>query len=408
MNMPPLSRNPVFSVRTAHGLRLWVVFLSLVTGLLSSPLAQAQSFEAFLGDLRQEALGRGIRPQTLDRALAGLEPDATVIALTQKQSEFVKPIWDYLNGALGGGRIDKGQALLKTHKALLTRIEQHYGVDRGVLLGIWGMESNFGGFSGDKNVIRSLASLASVNYRGRFFRDELLIALTILDKGLAPPEGLRGSWAGAMGQTQFMPSSFMAWAVDQDGDGRRNIWTSIPDSLGSTAHFLKGHGWVRGLPWGVEIALPAHYTFKLMQGDFAAFAKAGVKRADGRPLPAHGQARLFFPASARGPVFLVTTNFDVIRHYNASDAYALAVAHLGDRIKGGKGLVAAWPVNEPQLDQDGRIELQKRLTARGYDVGEADGRIGSKTRAAIRQEQIKHTLVPDGWPSPAFLTLLRQ
>ena len=369
--------------------------------------ANAQSFEQFLADVRQEALGRGIRPQTLDRAFNGLEIDAGVIALTQKQGEFVKPIWDYLNGALGGGRIDKGKALAKTHAKLLAKIEQHYGVDHGVLLGIWGMESNFGGFSGDKDVIRSLASLASVHYRGRFFRDELLLALTIIDKGLAPREGLRGSWAGAMGQTQFMPSSFMAWAVDQDGDGHRNIWTSIPDIMGSTAHFLQGHGWIRGLPWGVEINLPPQYNFKLMQGDFAAFTKAGVKRADGRPLPAHGSARLFFPSNAQGPVFLVTANFDVIRQYNASDAYALAVAQLGDRIKGGKPFVKAWPTGEPLLDQDGRIELQKRLAARGYDVGEADGRIGSKTRAALKQEQLNRGMIPDGWPSPTMLQILR-
>jgi membrane-bound lytic murein transglycosylase B len=406
--MRPLPDRPILpdSSMPARKIGLFLAMLFLL--LLQAPLAKAQNFDQFLAEVRQEAIGRGIRPQTLDKALAGLDLDPTVIALTQKQGEFVKPVWDYLNSALGGGRIDKGKALATTHAALLARIEQQYGVDRGVLLGIWGMESNFGGFSGDKNVIRSLASLASVNYRGRFFRDELLTALTILDKGLAPPEGLRGSWAGAMGQTQFMPSSFMAWAVDQDGDGRRNIWTSIPDIMGSTAHFLKGHGWVRGLPWGIEIALPPRYNFKLMQGDFSAFSKAGIKRADGRPLPNHGQARLFFPASARGPVFLVTANFDVIRQYNASDAYALAVAHLGERIRGGKPFVAAWPSNDPQLDQDGRIELQKRLSAKGYDVGEADGRIGSKTRAAIRQEQIKRNLTPDGWPSPSLLTLLRE
>lgn len=381
--------------------------LVLLMACIAAPAAKAQNFDRFLGEVRQEALGRGIRAQTLDRALGGLEIDAGVIALTQKQGEFVKPVWDYLNSALGGGRIDKGKALAQAHAALLAKIEQHYGVDRGVLLGIWGMESNFGGFSGDKDVIRSLASLASVNYRGRFFRDELLIALTILDKGLAPREGLKGSWAGAMGQTQFMPSSFMAWAVDQDGDGRKNIWTSIPDILGSTAHFLQGHGWIRGLPWGVEVSLPPRYSFKLLQGDFAAFSKAGVKRADGRPLPAHGQARLFFPANAQGPVFLVTANFDVIRQYNASNSYALAVAHLGERIRGDKPFIASWPTNEPQLDQDGRIELQKRLAAQGYDVGEPDGRIGSKTRAAIRQEQLNRGQIPDGWPSPAVLQMLR-
>jgi hypothetical protein len=381
--------------------------LILLIACAAAPRAQAQNFDRFLGEVRQEALGRGIRAQTLDRALGGLEIDAGVIALTQKQGEFVKPVWDYLNSAIGGGRIDKGKALAQTHAPLLAKIEQQYGVDRGVLLGIWGMESNFGGFSGDKDVIRSLASLASVQYRGRFFRDELLIALTILDKGLAPREGLKGSWAGAMGQTQFMPSSFMAWAVDQDGDGRKNIWSSIPDIMGSTAHFLQGHGWIRGLPWGVEVSLPPRYAYKLMQGDFTAFSKAGVKRADGRPLPAHGQARLFFPANAQGPVFLVTANFDVIRQYNASDSYALAVAHLGERIRGGKPFVGSWPTNEPQLDQDGRIELQKRLGALGYDVGEPDGRIGSKTRAAIRQEQLNRGHIPDGWPSPAFLQMLR-
>jgi lytic murein transglycosylase len=381
--------------------------LILIIGCALAPRAQAQNFDRFLGEVRQEALGRGIKPQTLDRALGGLEIDAGVIALTQKQGEFVKPVWDYLNSALGGGRIDKGKALAQAHAPLLAKIEQKYGVDRGVLLGIWGMESNFGGFSGDKDVIRSLASLASVQYRGRFFRDELLIALTILDKGLAPREGLKGSWAGAMGQTQFMPSSFMAWAVDEDGDGRRNIWSSVPDIMGSTAHFLQGHGWIRGLPWGVEVSLPPRYAYKLMQGDFTAFSKAGVKRADGRPLPPHGQARLFFPANAQGPVFLVTANFDVIRQYNASDSYALAVAHLGERIRGGKPFVGSWPTNEPQLDQEGRIELQKRLAAQGYDVGEPDGRIGSKTRAAIRQEQLNRGQIPDGWPSPAVLQMLR-
>ena len=381
--------------------------LMLLFACAGVPVAKAQSFDRFLADIREEALGRGIRAQTVDRAFNGLEIDTSVITLTQKQGEFVKPVWDYLNGALGGGRIDKGKALATAHAKLLAKVEQAYGVDRGVLLGVWGMESNFGGFSGDKDVIRSLASLASINYRGRFFRDELLTALTILDKGLAPRDGLRGSWAGAMGQTQFMPSSFMAWAVDQDGDGRRNIWTSIPDIMGSTAHFLQGHGWVRGLPWGVEVSLPPHYPFKLMQGDFSSFSKAGIKRADGRPLPAHGTARLFFPSTAQGPVFLVTANFDVIRQYNASDSYALAVAHLGERIRGGKPFVAPWPSAEPQLDQDGRIELQKRLAARGYDVGDPDGRIGSKTRAAIRQEQINRNQIPDGWPSPAVLQMMR-
>jgi len=384
--------------------------LATVIGLCAAPSAMAQSsedFQAFLQKIKQQGLSRGLKAASLDRSLEGVTLDTAVIALTQKQSEFTKPIWSYLNDGLGGGRIDKGKALLAQHKTLIDHAEKRFGVDRGVILGIWGMESNFGGFSGDKDVIRSLASLAFVGYRGDFFRNELMIALELVDKGQAPRESLKGSWAGAMGQTQFMPSSFKAYAIDFDGDGHKNIWTNLPDIIGSTANYLAAHGWVAGLPWGFEIKLPSNYAYSLTEGDFAAFARQGVKRADGKPMPQRGNAKLFFPAGSEGPVFLITKNFDMIRAYNASDAYALTVAHLGDRIRGGAPFIKPWPSTMPQLSADERVEFQQRLQALGYDVGEIDGRIGSKTRNALRQEQIKRGQVPDGWPSPRALNMLK-
>ena len=384
--------------------------LVTVISLCAAPSAMAQSnedFQLFLQKIRQQALSRGLKSSSVDRSLDGVTLDTGVIALTQKQSEFTKPIWTYLNDGLGGGRIDKGKALLTQHKGLFDHAEKRFGVDRGVILGIWGMESNFGGFSGDKDVIRSLASLAFVGYRGDFFRNELMIALEMVDRGQAPRESMKGSWAGAMGQTQFMPSSFKAYAIDFDGDGQKNIWNNLPDIIGSTANYLAAHGWVTGLPWGFEIKLPQNYAFSLTEGDFSAFAKHGVKRADGKPMPQRGNAKLFFPAGSEGPVLLTTKNFDMIRAYNASDAYALTVAHLGDRIKGGSPLIKAWPSAMPQLSAEERIEFQQRLQTLGYDVGEIDGRIGSKTRNALRQEQIKRGQVPDGWPSPRALNMLK-
>ncbi len=387
-----------------------LLLIATVIGHSAASPALAQSnedFQIFLQKIKQQAQSRGLKAASLDRSLEGVTLDTSVIALTQRQSEFTKPIWSYLNDGLGGGRIDKGKALLAQHKHLLDQAEKRFGVDRGVILGIWGMESNFGGFSGDKDVIRSLASLAFVGYRGDFFRNELMIALDLVDKGQAPRESMKGSWAGAMGQTQFMPSSFKAYAIDFDGDGRKNIWTNLPDIIGSTANYLAAHGWVADLPWGFEIRLPQNYAFSLTEGDFNSFAKQGVKRADGKPMPHRGQAKLFFPAGSEGPVFLITKNFDMIRAYNASDAYALTVAHLGDRIKGGTAFAKAWPSAMPQLSADERVEFQQRLQALGYDVGEIDGRIGSKTRNALRQEQIKRGQVPDGWPTPRALNMLK-
>ena len=395
-------------------LLLLPTLLLVLAALLPSGVAPVHAQEAvspefarFVADLRVEARQRGIRPATFDAAMKGITPDRSVVALTERQSEFVKPIWDYLAGGIGGGRIERGRRLLATHAAAIAAVEKRFGVDRGVIFGIWGMETSYGAVTGDKDVIRSLASLAFVGFRGDFFRNELMSALEILDRGEAGRSALKGSWAGAMGQTQFMPSNFRTYAVDGDGDGRRDIWTNIPDAFASTANYLRGHGWEPGLPWGMEVLLPRGFDHRLRSATFSDWTRAGVRRADGGALPAAGEARLFYPAGATGPIFLVTANYDVIKRYNASDAYALAVAHLGDLIKGGGSLRAEWPKDEPQLGQAERVEVQKRLAALGYDVGEPDGRIGSRTREALREFQEKRGHLPDGWPTPPMLQALR-
>jgi lytic murein transglycosylase len=269
------------------------------------------------------------------------------------------------------------------------------------------METNFGSFTGSIYAIQALATLAFTGYRGEFFRGELLTALQILEQDHLERDKMRGSWAGAMGQTQFMPSSFMKFAVDGDGDGKRDIWTSVPDALASTANYLKLQGWQTGLPWGFEVQLPERFDFRNLRQGFPAWSGLGLRRVDGRPLPRSGEATLFLPAGAKGPAFLVTDNYAVIKTYNSSDAYALAVAHLGDRLVGGPAIQGAWPVNEPQLDRDQRAEVQRRLASLGFYEGEVDGRLGSKSRDAVRRFQLARNLVPDGYATPAVLGALR-
>jgi lytic murein transglycosylase len=274
-------------------------------------------------------------------------------------------------------------------------------------MGIWGMETEFGAFEGSDNVIRSLASLAFVHYRGDYFRGELLSALMILEEGDIGARQMVGSWAGAMGQTQFMPSSFRDYAVDFDGDGRRDIWTDPADAIGSTANYLAKHGWTPGLPWGYEVRLPQ--GFKLAAADssvpapFTAFARRGVERADGGPMPNSGDAQLLIPAGLEGPIFLVTSNFQTIRSYNNSISYALGVALLGDAIVGDPPLRAAWPTHDRILSQTQVRDLQARLRKLGYDVGEIDGMIGETMRAVLRSYQEKRGLIPDGYPTLALL-----
>lgn len=370
-----------------------------------TPSDKASGFQRFITGLWPLAQARGISRATFDAAFRGMTPDASIIALTKKQSEFVAPIWTYLNNAVGGSRIPRGQAAMQQHASALASIEATYGVPKEIVVGIWGMETGYGSFKGDKDVLRSLATLASARYRGDFFRDELLTALQMLEKGLADRADMRGSWAGAMGHTQFMPSSYMKHAVGFGG-GHADVWGTPADALASTANYLKNFGWTPGLPWGVEVALPEAYDYALLRGHFASFTAAGVTRANGARLPASGEARLFFPAGHTGPVFLLTSNFDVIKTYNSSDAYALGVGHLGDRIAGRAAIQGDWPVSAPRLNKAQVQTLQRRLKALGLYAGDGDGRIGSGTREAVRQYQLRNRMIPDGYPTPQLLARL--
>ena len=371
-------------------------------------LAKANSsdeFQLFIASLWPDAQARGVSRATFDAAFAGVTFDPRVVARTNAQAEFARPIWAYLSSAVSSERIARGQAKAQAESAWLNKAKQSYGVDQSIILGVWGLETDFGGFAGSDNVIRSLASLASIHYRGDFFRGELLSALAILQEGDIGPREMKGSWAGAMGQTQFMPSSFLNYAVDFTGEGRRDIWGNAADAIGSTANYLKGHGWIAGQPWGMEVKLPAN--FALSDADqsglspFASFAARGVRRANGDALPASGEAQLLIPAGLGGPVFLITANFKVIKSYNSSTSYALGVALLGDRIEGGGGIAAAWP-REASLSMAQMRDFQARLQKKGYDVGKIDGMVGESLRAAVRAWQVSLGVTPDGYPSLAL------
>ena len=399
------------------GLRtlLWAGFILLALGSLpfsadassKRPSPHEHSFREFVASLWPLAEGRGVSPATFNQAFLGVSFDPTVVANATTQAEFSRPLWDYIDSAVTPRRIDRGRAKALTDSDWLAKAKKTFGVDAGVIMGIWGLETDFGGFSGSDNVIRSLASLAYVRFRDDYFRDELLSALFILEEGDIEPRAMRGSWAGAMGQTQFMPSSFLVYAIDFEDHGRRDIWTSEPDAIGSTANFLAEHGWKEDLPWGFEVRLPA--GFALTDADsselspFAGFAARGAQRADGAPLPATGDGRLLLPAGLKGPIFLITSNFDVIKEYNPSTSYALAVALLGDAIKGGGGLVADWPKKDKPLGESEVRRLQVRLKQMGYDPGEIDGMVGNSLRSAVRAYQARNGLTPDGYADLALM-----
>jgi len=371
----------------------------------------AAAFQAFVAELWPLAQARGVSRATFEAAFKDVTFDPAIVAHTTNQAEFVQPIWRYLANAVTHARIVRGRAKAAAERAWLAKAKADYGVEPSVVMGIWGMETEFGAFEGSDSVIRALASLAFVHYVGDYFRDELIAALVILENGDIAAREMRGSWAGAMGQTQFMPSSYLAYAVDFEGHGRRDIWNSAPDAVGSTANYLAKHGWIEGQSWGFEVRLPN--GFKLTSADssrlapFESFAKRGVARADGSPLPHAGEAHLLIPAGLRGPIFLVTANYKTIKSYNNSTAYALGVALLGDAIMGRPGLRARWPVGDPQLSETEIRDLQTRLRDLGYDVGEIDGRAGETLRAAVRAYQESIGTPPDGYPTKALLRRIR-
>ncbi|SDO01448.1 lytic murein transglycosylase [Pseudomonas jinjuensis] len=372
----------------------------------------AESFETWRDTFRQHALASGISADTFDRAFAGITPDPAVIEADRSQPEFVRPVWQYLEGALSPLRVRNGQGKLAENADILRQIDARYAVDAEAVVAIWGMESNFGVHMGDKNVIRSLATLAYEGRRPEFARSQLVAALQILQHGDVPANYMVGSWAGAMGQTQFIPTTYNQYAVDFDGDGKRDIWRSPTDALASTANYLQSSGWQPGQTWGFEVRLPANFDYSLaemtIRKPIAEWQSLGVQPASGN-LPANPQAgaSLLLPAGHRGPAFLVTDNFRAILRYNNSTAYALAVGLLADSFKGGGQIAGNWPLEDVPLSRSERIELQEGLATRGYSPGAADGIIGANTRKAIRAYQQSQGLPADGYPTPALLSRLR-
>jgi len=406
-------------------LRIWskviagfAVMIAVMAGSAISEASESQitmtlNLSPFLKEVRSEALAAGVSAATFDRATRGLEPDPQVLTLASAQPEFVKPIWDYMAGLVSEARIAAGRERLAEQGQTLAAIERAYGVDRHVVLAIWGVESNFGTSAGTRSVIRSLATLAAGDERRpRFWRAEFIAALRILEQGDIAPERMTGSWAGAMGHTQFMPTTYRAHAVDFDRDGRRNIWDSAVDGLASTANYLKASGWRPEDPWGFEVVLPKGFDYSLSAPGRAQpvsfWRQRGVKRPGGVAVrETVSPLQLILPAGAQGPAFLVTGNFRAILRYNPAEAYALAVGHLADRIAGGEPVMTAWPASDRPLARAEREELQKLLRQHGLDTGMADGIIGTQSRAAIRAFQRARGLPEDGYPSLQLLDRLR-
>lgn len=381
----------------------------------SPEIQPLQTFAQWQAGFRQQALQAGITPATFDRAFIGITPDMDVIKADRSQPEFTRPVWEYLEGALSPLRVRNGKKLLDQHAVLLSQLEQRYGVDRSVLVSVWGMESNFGQFQGSKSVIRSLATLAYEGRRPAFAQAQLIAALQILQNGDIQPEAMLGSWAGAMGQTQFIPTTYNTHAVDFDGDGRRDIWKSSADALASTAHYLQSSGWKRGEPWGFEVQVPGSFDYWLADGSLrksvAEWQQLGVTLPAGARAPAGTEqlsAALLLPAGARGPAFLVLDNFRAILKYNNSSSYALAVSLLAERFDNSGFIRGSWPKDDLPLSRCERIELQQLLSANNYDAGTADGIIGANTRKAIRSAQQAQGWPADGYPTHKLLESLRK
>jgi lytic murein transglycosylase len=368
-------------------------------------------FDAWAEGFYARAVAAGVPPALIQREFAGLTPEPRAAALDSRQPEFSKPLSDYIRGAVTDPRAARGQARAAAIPQL-GAIEQRFGVPREILLGVWGMESGFGAVQGEFDVVRVMATLAAQGRRRAFAEDQLIAALEMIGSGEVTRTRLRGSWAGAMGQTQFIPTSFLTAAVDGDGDGRRDIWGSAPDALASAANLLRQGGWQPGQDWAREVTAPAGFDFSVTEGPKktpAEWAAMGVKRADGAPWPeadAAVPAQLAAPAGAQGPLFLLFPNHFAIRKYNNSLAYALSVGLLADRIAGRPPVARPWPQESP-LSLADRMTAQRALAALGFDPGAPDGLVGLKTRDALRAWQKARGLVADGYLSPDMVRRLK-
>jgi lytic murein transglycosylase len=412
------NRNPVTTgaiAPTAQPAPEW----SGESGASGHPLMTAEAIRAAGANFRTcierlwpAAARRGISRSAFQTYTRSLAPDLRIMDLLDNQPEFTKSFWDYLDILVTDERIERGRALLDRYRTTFDAVERAYGVDRYTIAAIWGVETNYGTLTGDRPVLRSTATLACVGRRQSYFREEFLSTLEILQRGDVRPEHLVGSWAGAFGPTQFMPTAFKKYAVDFDRDGRRDVVDSVADVIASTANNLKKDGWLNGQTWGYEVVVPA--TFNFLLADHARtiairdWERHGIRRPGGKPFPRpDDHAFLLLPAGVQGPGFLMVANFHVIMKYNPAEAYALAIGHLADRLRGGGPFAQDWPRYERVLSRAERLELQQLLARHGYNVGEPDGHLGLRTRAAIRDFQAKIGRVPDGFASAGILDQLR-
>lgn len=378
---------------------------------VSAPVADS-AFATWTRAFRARAMAQGISAATFDRAFSGVTVNARVLERDGNQAEFSRPLWDYLDSAVSDTRTANGRAALSRHRDILARIERRYGVEAEVVVAVWGLESAYGAMRGDTDIIAAMATLAYEGRRRDFFEAQLIAALRILQAGDVSPRQMVGSWAGAMGHTQFMPTSYLEHAVDFDGDGRRDIWSDDPvDALASTANYLRNHGWTTGQPWGMEVHLPDGFDYALtgerVKRDAAFWNARGVRLADGGRVPDHGRASILLPAGHRGVALVIYDNFHVIERYNPADAYVIAVGHLSDRITGGPDFRGGWPREDRALSRAEREELQQRLVRAGFHRYAVDGIIGPQTIDSVRRFQASLGWVPDGYASLRVLERLR-
>lgn len=383
---------------------------------LNSNYASQTGFQSCIANLKNRAMSSGVSLATYDRYTQNLTPDYSVIEKLNYQPEFSTPIWDYLSGLVDDERVAIGQQKLAQHRDILSRAATVYGVPAETIVAVWGVESNFGDISGKYPLLQALGTLSCEGRRQSYFRGEFFATMRILQRGDLREEQLKGSWAGAFGHTQFMPTTYEELAVDFDGDGRRDLVSSTSDALASTANFLKKRGWQTGQPWGFEVILPPDLSIsgesRRNKKSLSSWVNRGLVRADGSPLiqgnlSESSMAGLMSPAGASGPTFLVFKNFDAIYSYNAAESYALAIAHLSDRLQGKPVFSKAWPTADAGTSRAERREIQHFLIKRGYDIGEADGLIGDKTRKAIIQEQNRLGLNPTGRAGQQILRAFR-
>ncbi|MCF3935794.1 lytic murein transglycosylase [Acuticoccus sp. M5D2P5] len=381
---------------------------------LSTPTASADAFSQCVAGKWSAAQRIGVTRANFDAATRNLRPDPTTLKLVNNQSEFVKPIWEYLDSAVSDKRVSDGRRKYREYQSTLQSVSQRFKVDPQVILAIWGMETSYGSYMGDHNAVRAAATLAcSSGRREDFWTQQFVTAIKIAQDGHISINDMESSWGAAMGHTQFIPTSWQAYAADHDGDGKRDIWNSIPDAFASTANYLAKHGWNYGETWGYEVVVPRNFNHSLADGrkkrSLADWERYGIKRVNGRSWPRPSdQAYLYYPAGANGPAFLMLHNFDVIKRYNNADAYALGVGHLSDRIIGGGDFSQKWPRDERPLSRTQVREMQSLLTRRGFSTGGVDGQVGPMTRDAIRKYQQSAGSVPDGFASTRLLNELQR